>query len=348
MQKYYKILAVVCLLITKTAIATNSYHQAVTKALPAVVSIHTTAKFDNVFQDPFFKFIFKDYIGDEQRRILENFHGLGSGVIISNDGYIVTNQHVIAGATDIKVKLHNDKTYTAEVIGSSADVDLAVLKIKAKGLQAISIGDSKKLKVGDIVLAIGSPLGLGQSVTQGIVSALNRKDLGVAKGIEEFLQTDAAINQGSSGGALVDTKGQLIGINTAIGISNNSRANIGINFAIPITPAYKVIQEFIQKPNQPKASFGLYLVNMNDKLKQYTDYKGETKGVYVQATIKDSAAQKAGLQPADIITKINNINITSLEQGVKVIENLTPKKSYMLEVFRDKKLLNIKIIPQRS
>ena len=288
-----------------------SYAPVVKKVIPSVVNISTVKtietkipeQFQRFFNDPFFKRFFPGKTPDFSKKRKE--YALGSGVIISKNGYIVTNYHVISAATKITVKTHNGKIYKAKLIGSDPKTDLAVIKIDANNLKPITFTDSNNIEVGDITLAIGNPFGLRESVTAGIVSALNRTSIGL-NDYENFIQTDAAINPGNSGGALVDLKGRLIGINSAI--LSSSGGNNGIGFAIPSNMVKFVATSLITKGKVVRGYLGVRISNIDaSKAKLY----GIDHGVLVNQVEPNTAASQAGLKPGDIIVgvdgkKVNN------------------------------------------
>ncbi len=249
--------------------------------------------------------------------------GAGSGVIISEDGYIVTNHHVIANADKITVYLQNRRTYLAEVIGSDPATDIALLKIDAKGLPPIPMGDSDKLRIGDWVLAIGNPMNLRYTVTAGIVSAKGR-NINLLHGqfpIESFIQTDAAINPGNSGGALVNAKGELVGINAAI--ATKTGTYIGYGFAIPVNLVKKVARDFIEYGSIQRAFLGAEVVDIDEKVivnNRLPDYHG----VYVFDVLEGSAAEKAGLRPGDVILKINEVEVNSKAEYLERLAYFRP------------------------
>jgi serine protease Do len=289
-----------------------SFAPIVKKVIPSVVNISTQKvietkipeQFRRFFEDPFFKRFFPPFLNPNKPHKRKEF-ALGSGVIISKDGYIVTNYHVVSGATKIIVKTHDGKKYTAKLIGSDPKTDLAVIKIEAKNLQPITFADSSKIKVGDIVLAIGNPFGLSESVTHGIISALNRTSIGL-NAYENFIQTDAAINPGNSGGALVDLKGRLIGINSAI--ISRSGGNNGIGFAIPSNMVKFVATSLITKGKVVRGYLGVMISNIDSsKAKLY----GIDYGVLVNKVEPNSAAAKAGIKPGDIIVAVDGEKVTN-------------------------------------
>ena len=281
--------------------APNSYASAVQLAAPAVVNIYTskvvTTRSSPFFDDPFMQRFF----GDMQvpRRQLES--SLGSGVIVSGQGYILTNNHVIEGADEIQVALSDGRTTQAKVVGNDRETDLAVLSIDLKNLPTIVIGESDALRVGDIVLAIGNPFGVGQTVTHGIVSATGRNHLGINT-FENFIQTDAAINPGNSGGALINAEGQLIGVNTAI--FSRTGGSQGIGFAIPLSLAKGVMQQIIEHGHAIRGWLGIEVQAITPPLAESFGLS-ETKGVIVAGVLREGPADQAGLKPGDIINQID-------------------------------------------
>lgn len=284
--------------------APNSYSNAIKKSAPAVVSIQTT-KDTNAQQN------------------------LGSGVIVDEAGHILTNYHVVKDTRIIRVKLADGRKTTAKIIGIDPQTDLAVLQIKIPQLPVIYLGNSAQLQVGDVVLAIGNPLGLNNTVTQGIVSSL--ATLEYEGMLNNLIQTDAAINLGNSGGALIDTQGRMIGINTAI--VSNIAGGQGIGFAIPSDIARDVMTQLIAQGKIIRGWLGAQLSDIPDETRQYLKFQ-QANGIYVQDTIRNSPAQKAGLLPGDIITKINNAPTENVHAAISMISSLKPDKSYPLEIFR--------------
>jgi serine protease Do len=281
-----------------------SFSPVVKKVVPSVVNISTTKvikaripmEMRRFFEDPFFRRFFGAPVLPPQK---EKIRALGSGVIISSDGYIVTNNHVVSGATQILVKLSDGRQFKAKLVGTDPETDLAVLKIDATNLTPITFADSTQLEVGDIVLAVGNPFGLGESVTAGIVSGINRNSLGI-NSYENYIQTDAPINPGNSGGALVDLKGRLVGINTAI--LSRSGGNNGIGFAIPSNMVKYVVKSLIEKGKVTRGFLGVQISNIDATKKQLY---GIDHGVFVNSVVKGSAAEKAGFKPGDIIVEVN-------------------------------------------
>ncbi len=262
--------------------------------------------------------------------------GLGSGVVITADGYILTNNHVIEGADDVRVSIgESTKRYEAKVVGRDSFSDLAVLKIAATGLSPAVFGDSEQLEVGDVVLAIGNPFGVGQSVSRGIVSALSR---GVGIGpIEDFIQTDAAINPGNSGGALIDTEGRVVGINTAI--LSRSGGFAGVGFAIPINLVRNIAEQLANKGRVDRAFLGVAPQDITDEL---TSQFGAEKGAIISEVTPDSPAERAGLKAGDVITKIDNTEIRDSRHLLLTIGQLTPESQATVEYLRDGKKATVR------
>lgn len=277
---------------------------------PAVVNIATTGHIDvqkhPLLNDPFFKRFFEGY-GDIPQR--KESKSLGSGVVIDADkGYIVTNHHVVEGAQEIAITMHNGHHFKAKLIGTDPEADVAVLQADIEGLQAIPFGDSDKLRVGDFAVAIGNPFGLGQTVTSGIVSALGRTGLGI-EGYENFIQTDASINPGNSGGALVNLRGELIGINTAI-LAAGGSGNVGIGFAIPINMVRQIADQLIEYGEVRRGMLGVIMQNLTPELSQAFGLDLH-QGVVISQVIEDTAAEDAGLKVGDVVTSINGAPVKS-------------------------------------
>jgi len=286
----------------------TTFAPVVQKVMPSVVNIFSSRKvatdtrsFERFLDDP----VFQRFLGDQFRQPLipreRQERSLGSGVIISSDGYIVTNNHVIEGGTDIKVSLNDKTEFPARVVGTDSKTDLAVLKIDKTGLAALPLSDSSKVQVGDVVLAIGNPFAVGQTVTMGIVSATGR-DVGI-EDYEDFIQTDAAINPGNSGGALVSADGRLIGINTAI--MSRSGGNQGIGFAIPASRARNVTDQIIHSGKVSRAFLGISIQPVtSDLAKAFKLSKDE--GALISDVSPGSPAERAGLKPGDVVTKVGD------------------------------------------
>lgn len=312
-----------------------SYADVVSKAAPAVVTIHSQMRVRQPQQypfgnDPFFREFFGDRIpqqAPERRR-----EGLGSGVIVGQDGYVLTNHHVIDGADRIKVDLNDNRTLEAKVVGSDPPSDLAVLKIEASGLPVLALGDSDRTRVGDVVLAIGNPLGIGQTVTMGIISAKGRQT-GLSNGsFEDFLQTDAPINQGNSGGALVSTNNELVGINSQI--LSPSGGSIGLGFAIPSNMARSVMEQLINTGKVRRGQLGITVLKIpsEEASKLGVD---QGPGVVVYQVQPGSAADRAGLRRGDIITALNGTAVNDPNSFRNIIAGTAPGSEVTLTVKRD-------------
>lgn len=280
------------------------------KTRPAVVNIATRGSVDidnhPLLNDPLFKRFFKGFENLPQRKEVKS---LGSGVIIDADaGYIVTNHHVIDGADEISVTLHDGKQLEAKIVGSDPEADIAILKIEHEDLTSIPFADSSSVRVGDFAVAIGNPFGLGQTVTSGIISALGRTGLGI-EGYEDFIQTDASINPGNSGGALVNLRGELVGINTAI-LASGGTGNVGIGFAIPINMVRELTDQLIEFGEVRRGMLGVIMQNLTPELARAFGLDLH-QGVVISQVVEDSAASKAGLKVGDVISEINKVKVKS-------------------------------------
>jgi serine protease Do/serine protease DegQ len=291
--------------------------------------------------------LFRQFFGDQmppQRESREQ--GLGSGVVISADGYILTNNHVVEGADELNVSLPDEREFKAKLIGSDPSTDVAVIKIEAEGLPVVTLADSDKLRVGDIVFAVGNPLGIGQTVTMGLVSALGRNNLGLLDrenqaGYENFIQTDAAINMGNSGGALVDARGRLVGINTAI--VSTTRGNIGIGFAIPANLAASVMNSLVQTGSVARGFLGVGVETISADLAEALGLKKDARGVVINTVTPDSPADKAGLRRGDVILSINDRPISSLQDLRLFVSQLAPGTEVEVKSVRDGKERTAKV-----
>ena len=317
----------------------GSYRDAARAALPSVVHIYTTQEIKQqrhpLFDDPIFRHFFGDRPEGQPRRN----SGLGSGVIVSPNGYILTNFHVIDGADDIQVSLNDGKTYKAKVIGSDPESDLAVLQIKADKLPAITFGQMDSLRVGDVVLAIGNPFGVGQTVTMGIVSALGRSHLGINT-FENFIQTDAAINPGNSGGALVDSEGHLVGINTAI--YSRSGGSLGIGFAIPVSSVRSIMEQIIRTGSVTRGWIGVEAQEITPEL---ADSFGlpSTEGALIAGVVRGSPADAAGIRPGDILLSVNGKAVKDPQVMLDLIAALTPDERATFRLRRDKGIVELQV-----
>ena len=316
--------------------AVGSFSTAARKASPAVVSINTSkaAVRHPRSNDPWFQFFFGDQENQTQA-------GLGSGVIISPDGYILTNNHVVEGADEIEVTLTDSRRARARVIGTDPETDLAILKIELDKLPVIVLGDSDALAVGDRVLAIGNPFGVGQTVTSGIVSALGRSQLGINT-FENFIQTDAAINPGNSGGALVDVNGNLMGINTAI--YSRSGGSMGIGFAIPVSTAKMVLDGIVRDGQVTRGWIGVEPSELSPELAETFGVKA-SEGVIITGVLQDGPAAQAGLRPGDVIVGVGEKKIASVPSLLSTVAALKPGEKAGFEVQRGGRILELEITP---
>ena len=309
-----------------------SYSKAVSTAAPSVVNIYTAKSVTDgkpkLLDDPFFNKFFGDEIPETPRKRLET--SLGSGVIVSDQGYILTNNHVIEGADEIQVALRDGRTADVTVVGSDPESDLAVLKLVATGLPSITMGDSDDLQIGDVVLAIGNPFGVGQTVTMGIVSATGRDRLGLST-FENFIQTDAAINPGNSGGALVNAFGHLVGINTAI--FSRTGGSQGIGFAIPISLAKDVTKQIIEHGRVVRGWLGVEIQDVTPELAESFNLS-KPEGAIVAGVLKKGPADIAGLRPGDVITSVNGKAVADSKQTLKAISSAKPGDAVKLEFIR--------------
>ena len=319
------------------AVMPGSLSPAAKRAAPAVVSIATTqTKAAHPQQnDPWFRFFYGER-DDEGPQM-----GLGSGVIVSPEGYILTNNHVIDGADEIEVTLSDSRRAIAKVIGTDPDTDLAILHITLDRLPVIALGNSDTVQVGDKVLAIGNPFGVGQTVTSGIVSALGRNQLGINT-FENFIQTDAAINPGNSGGALVDVHGNLLGINTAI--YSRSGGNLGIGFAIPVATARQVLEGIVRDGQVTRGWVGVEPLELTPELAETFGLK-QSQGVLITGVLQNGPASKAGLKPGDVLVRVAGHEVSSVGELLTQIASLTPGVSVKLDVVRRNQAMSLDVTP---
>ena len=317
-------------------IAPGSLSAAAKKASPAVVSINTSkaARRSPRSDDPWFRFFFGDQ-GDQPQI------GLGSGVIASSDGYILTNNHVVEGADEIDVTLNDSRHARGKVIGTDPDTDLAVLKIELDKLPVIVLGNSDNLQVGDQVLAIGNPFGVGQTVTSGIVSALGRNQLGINT-FENFIQTDAAINPGNSGGALIDVNGNLQGINTAI--YSRSGGSMGIGFAIPVSTAKQVLEDIVKDGKVTRGWIGVEPNDLSPELAETFGVKAN-KGVIITGVLQNGPAARAGLRPGDVITGVGQKQIGNVQELLTAVAGLKPGNPARFALQRGSDKMELDVTP---
>jgi len=312
--------------------ALASYSDAARQAMPAVVSVYTAKELRR--PAPADEQMFERFFGERSRGgQADRISGLGSGVIATRDGYVLTNNHVVQAADEIAVALTDGRRLPAKLVGADPETDLAVLRVEGKDLPAITFGRSEALTVGDVVLAIGNPFDVGQTVTMGIVSALGRNNLGINR-YENFIQTDAAINQGNSGGALIDTRGTLVGINTAI--YSRTGGSVGIGFAIPTTIITDVMDQLIKNGRVVRGYFGIEPEDISPEVAEALKLP-RAQGVFVRGVVADQPAGKAGMQPGDIILSINDAPVSGTPSMLTQIARLTPGSSARVMVLRQSK-----------
>jgi Do/DeqQ family serine protease len=331
--------------------AVMSYSAAAKRATPAVVSITASkAPARNPHaDDPWFRFFFGE---QGQGRQQQPQMGLGSGVIVSPEGYLLTNNHVIEGADDIEVQLPDRRQVRAKVVGTDPETDVAVLKIELDKLPVIAFGSADTLEVGDVVLAIGNPFGVGQTVTSGIVSALGRNQLGINT-FENFIQTDAAINPGNSGGALVDAQGNLLGINTAI--YSRSGGSLGIGFAIPVTTARQVMEGLIRDGQVTRGWIGVEPRDLTPEIAE-TFNLPIRQGVLITGVLQNGPASAGGLRPGDVVVKVADTPVINVSQLLTAVAALKPQEKAVIGVQRGDKAMELtvtvaqrpKVSPKRS
>jgi len=315
----------------------GSMSPAAKRAAPAVVSIATTQARTThpLANDPWFRFFYGDREDNSPQM------GLGSGVIVSPEGYILTNNHVVEGAQEIEVTLSDSRRTTAKVIGTDPDTDLAVLRITLDRLPVIAMGNSDTVQVGDKVLAIGNPFGVGQTVTGGIISALGRNQLGINT-FENFIQTDAAINPGNSGGALVDVNGSLLGINTAI--YSRSGGNMGIGFAIPVNTARQVLEGLVRDGQVTRGWIGVEPIELNADLAETFGIK-QTEGVIITGVLQNGPAFKAGLKPGDVLLAVGEKDVRNVSELLTLIAAQTPGSAVKMRIKRRDADLSLDVTP---
>jgi Do/DeqQ family serine protease len=319
----------------------GSFADAAKKAVPAVVHIFTSQEVKGprppFIDDPIFRHFFGDRFGEQSQRR----SGLGSGVVVSPEGYILTNFHVIDGADEIEVAHNDGRKYKARVVGSDPESDLAVLRIPADHkLPVIAFGSSDTLRVGDVVLAIGNPFGVGQTVTSGIVSALGRSHLGINT-FENFIQTDAAINPGNSGGALVDANGHLVGINTAI--YSQSGGSMGIGFAIPVSLAKSVMEQIVKTGGVTRGWVGIEVQEITPELAESFKLAG-TEGALIAGVMRGGPADKAGIKPGDVLTQVAGKPVKDAQVMLELIAALEQGKTSRFELKREGRGVGVDVV----
>jgi len=325
--------------ISPASSARLSFSDAARRAIPAVVNISATREVKRrnpLLDDP----AFQRFFGERFTIPSETQLSLGSGVIVSREGYILTNDHVVEGVSDIKVTLFDGRTLPGKIVGTDPDTDLAVVRVSASGLTPITFGLSDQAKVGDIVLAIGDPFSVGQTVTMGIISAVGR-ELGPSSPFSNFIQTDAAINPGNSGGALVDTNGNLIGVNTLI--FSRSGGYQGIGFAIPVSLAKRVMEQIIETGSVTRGWFGVEVADITPELAESLALKG-TQGAIIGAIERGSPAERSGMRLGDVIVAVNGKPVANSTATLNAIAGVSPGTSVPVKVLRRNQEVSLDIM----
>jgi len=325
----------------------TTFAPVVKRAMPAVVNISSSKivkdqgqEGGDLFNNPLFRQFFGGRVPQQEQPRSQRATSLGSGVVVSPDGYILTNNHVVDGATDVKVSFADKEEYPAKVVGTDKYTDVAVLKINKTGLTTLPFADSTRAEVGDVVLAIGEPFGLGQTVTMGIISAKGRAGLGIER-FEDYIQTDAAINRGNSGGALIDTRGSLVGINTAI-LSGETGGNQGIGFAIPANLAKNIMDQILSKGKVTRGYMGILPQELTPEMAKAFGVPN-THGVAVANVVGDSPAAKAGLKTGDVITAVNGTTVEDVNSFRLQIAGFAPGTTVHLKVDRNGQNLDLAV-----
>ncbi len=317
----------------------DSYAKAAEIAMPSVVNIFTSKEIKEpahpLLNDP----VFRKFFGEQFESRPKRTSSLGSGVIVSPNGYILTNHHVVEAADEVEIALVDGRKTKASMIGSDPETDLAVLKINLQDLPAITFGQSQQVKVGDVVLAVGNPFGVGQSVTMGIVSALSRSQVGINT-FENFIQTDAAVNPGNSGGALTNTSGNLIGINTAI--YSRTGGSLGIGFAIPIHVAKQIMEQIIQSGSVVRGWLGVSMQDMTQELAESFNLDSST-GSLIASVLRDGPADKAGIKPGDILIAVEGKSVKNSSEMLNLVAALPPGDTVTVIVIRNKQKKSIPV-----
>lgn len=324
---------------TGATIRIDSFNAAAERAMPSVVNIFTRKEVKEtphpLMNDP----MFQQFFGEPPESKSQPKSNLGSGVIVSSKGYILTNHHVVEAADEVEVALIDGRKTNARIIGSDPGTDLAVLKINLKDLPAITFGHSDEVKVGDIVLAVGNPFGVGQTVTMGIVGALGRSQVGINT-FENFIQTDAAINPGNSGGALTDTSGNLIGINTAI--YSRTGGSLGVGFAVPVDVAKQIMTQIIDSGHVTRGWLGISMQDITEELVESFELSN-LEGVLIAGVLKDGPADIAGLKPGDILMSIADKVVDNSTAVLNIVAELPPGETAELVILRDDKEILIDV-----
>ena len=323
-----------------------SFSDAVKRAMPTVVNIYTSKEVKTqrtpFMDDPVFRYFFGgEGEGQGQQGPAQKSNNLGSGVIVSELGYILTNAHVVEAADEIEVALSDNRRAKAKVIGTDPETDLAVIKIDLPKLPAITFGQSDQAQVGDMVLAIGNPFGVGQTVTMGIISALARSHLGINT-FENFIQTDAAINPGNSGGALVDINGNMIGINTAIYSRTPGGASLGIGFAVPASAAKQVLDQLVQTGTVTRGWIGVAVQDLNSELAE-TLKLAEARGTLITEVFSGTPADQGGMKAGDVLVAVDGKPVTDSANMLTLISAIAPGSSAALKVIRAQKEVELKV-----
>jgi len=321
-----------------------SYSEAVSRAVPSVVNIATTQEV-KAARHPFANDpLFRRFFGSETEQEVQRSPSLGSGVIVSAEGYILTNNHVVASADDIVVSLADGRRVGAKIVGRDPETDLAVIKTDVTGLPAITLGQPDRVKVGDVVLAIGNPFGFGQTVTFGIVSALGRSQLGIST-FENFIQTDAAINPGNSGGALIDVNGHLVGLNTAI-FSGAKGGNLGIGFAIPVSLARQVMEGIIANGSVTRGWIGVEAHDLTRELAESFQVN-TTRGALIAGVLRNGPADAAGVRTGDILVAVEGKPVVDSSSMLNLVAALAPGHKATLTVVRNRTELRYSVVVGR-
>lgn len=320
----------------------STFSDAARRAMPTVVNVYTTKEM-KIQRHPFMDDpVFRHFFGEQFNAQTHKSTNLGSGVIVSAEGHVLTNSHVVEAADEIEVALADTRRAKARVIGTDPETDLAVLKIDLPKLPSIRFGQSDKANVGDVVLAIGNPFGVGQTVTLGIISAVGRSHLGINT-FENFIQTDAAINPGNSGGALVDTSGQLIGINTAIYSRNPGGASLGIGFAIPASTAKQVLEQIMDTGRVTRGWIGVGVQDMTKELSESFKLP-EIRGALITEVYRGTPAEKAGIALGDILVAVDGMPVTDSSTMLNLVSALDPGKQATFKIVRAQQETDLKIV----